>query len=119
MEPPRGTPLILPAAMTYLLARAFDAARVRPGGAAPTARLDSLLRDAVRYLFAAGATLPEVEAAIRDVCEAADAWRADPELRAKLGELEGRARAFAATEATGSTVPYQAPAAPRADAARA
>ena len=118
MEPPRGTPLILPAAMTYLLARAFDAARVRREGAATAARLDRLLRDAVRHLLAAGATLAEVETAIRDVCEAADAWRADPELRAKLGELEGRARAFAATEATGPTVPYQAPAAPRADGAR-
>ena len=119
MESPRGTPLVLPAALTYLLARAFDAARSRPGRAAPTARLDGLLRDAVRYLLAAGATLAEVEAAIRDVCEAADAWRADPELRAALGEAEGRARAFAATAAAEPPVSCLAPTAPGADAASA
>jgi hypothetical protein len=119
MEPPRSTPIVLPVALTYLLARAFDAAHLRPGRAARTARLDGLLRDTVRYLLAAGATLAEVEAAIRDVCEAADAWRTDPEFRAALGEVEGRARAFAAAAAMGPTVTCQAPTARPADAARA
>ena len=109
MEPSRATPLVLPAALTYMLARAFDAARARPGRATTAARLDGLLRDAVRYLLASGATLPEVEAAIRDVCEAADAWRADPALRATLVEVEGRARAFAATAATAPTPAGRAP----------
>jgi hypothetical protein len=81
-----------------------------------------MMRDAVRYLLATGASLAEVEAAIRDVCEAAESWRADPELRARLGEVEGRARAFAAAAAAAAAapaVPYPPPAAPRADAARA
>ena len=99
MESPHSTPLVLPAAMTYLLARAFEAARGRPERAAPTARLDRVMRDAVRHLRAAGATDAEVEAAIRDVCEAADPWRADPALGGMLGEVEGRAHAYAAAAA--------------------
>ena len=96
MESSQPTPLVLPPALTYLIARAFDRARVRRGTDVATTRLDGLLQDTVRYLVESGATPAEVEAAIRDVCEGADACRADPELRLLLGELEARAHAFAA-----------------------
>jgi hypothetical protein len=98
MESTPASPLVLPPALTYLIAREFDRARARRGAGAgvSTARLDGLLRDAVRFLLASGATLAEAQAAVRDVCEAAHAWRADPELRTLLGELEARARDYAA-----------------------
>jgi hypothetical protein len=96
MEAPGPAPLVLPPALTYLIARAFDRAHARRGTGAAAARLDGLLRDAARYLVASGATPAEVEAAIRDVCAGAGALQADAELRLLLGELEARAHAFAA-----------------------
>lgn len=99
MEPSTPGPLVLPAALTYLIARAVDTVRVRRGAGLSTARLDGLLRDAVRHLAESGATVAEVHAAVRDVCEAASAGHADPDLHDALGELEARARAFATTAA--------------------
>ena len=96
MEAFRPAPLVLPPALTELIARGFARARAHRGTGAAAARVDGLLRDAVRYLIASGGTPAEIESAIRDVCQAADTWRADPELRPLLGEIEARAHAFAA-----------------------
>jgi hypothetical protein len=97
MQPSGATPLVLPATLTYLIARAVDSTRVRRRAGVSTSRLDGLLRDTVRYLAGAGASLPEVHAAVRDVCEAASAALADPELQVALGEVEARACTFAVT----------------------
>lgn len=88
----RATALVLPPALTYLLARGVANADRRlsrgdaAGDAASVARVAGLLRDAARALHSRGATPDETREALRDAVEAVAASFTAPGLRAALDE---------------------------------